>query len=69
MTMGTVELMERGMRCLAENLGDVEAERFIAAIMRERFDYTRWRQRLFAGMSPREFNEAAAAFAKTIENE
>jgi len=33
-----------GLRALIEVLGTVEAERFIALINRERFDYTKWRQ-------------------------
>jgi len=40
-------LRDRGMRVLAEQLGLVEAERFIALIRREPFDYTEWRQGLF----------------------
>lgn len=33
-----------GMRALIQNLGTVEAERFIALINREHFDYTEWRK-------------------------
>ena len=40
-------LRDRGMRVLAEQLGLVEAERFIALIRREPFDYTQWRQGLY----------------------
>ncbi len=39
-------LKDEGMRVLAENLGIVEAERFIALMRREPFDYTRWREGL-----------------------
>ena len=38
------ELKQKGIHILAQYLGDVEAERFIALILRERFDYTLWRQ-------------------------
>ena len=38
------ELKSKGFRLLVRYLGDVEAERFIALIQREPFDYTRWRQ-------------------------
>lgn len=38
------EIKLRGLRILSEHLGDVEAERFIALIQRESFDYTKWRQ-------------------------
>ncbi len=33
-----------GIRALMDVLGTVEAERFIALINRERFDYTEWRK-------------------------
>jgi hypothetical protein len=33
-----------GIRALIDVLGTVEAERFIALINRERFDYTEWRK-------------------------
>jgi len=37
----------KGVAALSRSLGLVEAERFIALIQRERFDYTKWRQDLF----------------------
>ena len=67
MSASTVELMNRGMNCLIEQLGNVEAERFVAAIMREKFDYTKWRQEHWPEMTSEEFNAAAVAYAKTIE--
>ena len=44
-------LKDEGMRILAEQLGLVEAERFIALMSREPFDYTKWRQGLFNDVS------------------
>lgn len=38
------EIKIKGMRVLSEQLGDVEAERFVALILRDQFDYTQWRQ-------------------------
>jgi len=38
------EIRSRGVAALAAALGDVEAERFIALIQREPFDYTEWRR-------------------------
>ena len=43
----TVELLSRGMKCLVQNMGVVDAEYFIAAVQRERFDYTKWHQEYF----------------------
>ena len=40
-------LKDEGMRILAEQLGIVEAERFVALMRREPFDYTQWRQGLY----------------------
>ena len=49
-------LRNEGMRVLAENLGWVEAERFIALMLREPFDYTEW-QRAIQGRSLERFFE------------
>jgi len=35
-----------GMNALCEKLGEVDAERFVALILREPFDYTAWRENL-----------------------
>jgi hypothetical protein len=43
-------LKRDGMRVLAENLGIVEAERFITLMLRERFNYTEWQRTLYADM-------------------
>jgi hypothetical protein len=52
-------LRNKGLRVLINNLGNVEAERFISLINREPFDYTEWQQNLFTGMSVRELSNAA----------
>ena len=38
------EIKIKGIRALIKSLGEVEAERFIALMQREPFDYTEWRQ-------------------------
>ena len=38
------EIRFEGIRTLMQVLGTIEAERFIALINRERFDYTEWRK-------------------------
>ncbi len=43
MSINTIEVIERGMKCLSDNIGAKETEIFIATILRERFDYTQWR--------------------------
>ena len=42
MANSTVELMNRGMRCLISQMGIVEAEEFISTIIQEKFDYTKF---------------------------
>ena len=44
-------LKSRGMHILSEQLGLVEAERFISLRRREPFDYTKWRQRLYVDVT------------------
>ena len=53
------EVKLKGLKILAEHLGDVEAERFIALIQREPFDYTKWRQNLDGEMSIEEISQKA----------
>ena len=40
-------IMKKGMECLARNLGVVEVEIFISAIVKSAYDYTQWRQEYF----------------------
>lgn len=58
----TTEIMERGMSCLLENLGVVDTEQFISVIIREKFDYTKWRRNYFGDSSVEEINSAAAEY-------
>ena len=50
------------MKCLMEQLGVVEAERFVATVIRERFDYTRWQRDYFSEKTPEEISREAEAF-------
>ncbi|MBQ3918832.1 MAG: hypothetical protein II695_04090 [Oscillospiraceae bacterium] len=62
--INTVDILNRGMECLTEGLGVVEAEQFISVIIRERFDYTRWQREYFDGLAPGEFHDKAIKYAK-----
>ena len=55
------EIRLKGVQVLAEYLGDVEAERFIALIQREPFDYTKWRQCLDEDLSIEDISQKAMA--------
>ena len=45
-----------------------EAERFITLIQREKFDYTKWRENLFDGLSGPEISKKAMEFQETLKN-
>jgi hypothetical protein len=58
-------LLDRGMRCLNKELGILDAERFVALLLREPFDYTEWRrEHLFVGMSLDEIIDEADKYCK-----
>ena len=55
------EIKVKGIQILAQYLGDVEAERFVALIQREPFDYTKWRQEIDEELSIEEISRRAMA--------
>lgn len=55
------EIRVKVMQILAKHLGDVEAERFIALIQREPFDYTKQRKGLDEDLSIEDISEKAMA--------
>ena len=61
------EIKILGFEILSRHLGLVEAERFITLIQREKFDYTQWRQTLFAELSGEEISQLAMAFRQEKE--
>ncbi|MBO4314008.1 MAG: hypothetical protein J5838_06900 [Desulfovibrio sp.] len=65
MSTDTVELMNRGMHCLMEHMGALDAQRFISAVLREKYDYSQWQSEYFDGVTPEEFSAAALEWAKT----
>jgi hypothetical protein len=55
-------LRDTGMKVLKENLGLMEAERFVTLLLRESFDYTKWREgfvKKFEDMSVEEASKLA----------
>lgn len=57
--MTDTEIRSKGLGILAKHLGDVEAERFIALMQRELFDYTKWRQGMDEDLSIEEISRKA----------
>ena len=64
MASSTVEIMNKGMKCLTEHMGIIEAERFISLIIQEKFDYTKWQRDFFDGKSPEEISKEASEYEK-----
>ncbi len=58
------EIKIKGFQILAQYLGDIEAERFVALIQREPFDYTKWRQDMDEDLSLEEISRKAMALRK-----
>lgn len=69
MKLSDTEIKIKGMKTLSRDLGLVEAERFISLIQRDRFDYTKWREDLFEGMSGDEISQKAEEFAKKLKQD
>lgn len=64
--INSASLLNKGMEYLTEKLGLVEAERFIALIQSEKFNYTEWRkENLFQDMSIDELSKAAMEYRKS----
>ena len=53
------------MNALLSSLGEVDAERFIAMIKRDTFDYTEWRRDLWKDKSLDEIHEMATEYARS----
>lgn len=63
------EVRVRGLSALVEALGPVEAERFIALLLREPFDYTQWQRSLWAKQGVHEISQAAMTLRGASRNE
>ena len=65
MSTNSIEVIDKGLRCLSANMGVKEAELFISTLLREKFDYTLWRQSFVEGIST--FEELDALLERTKE--
>ncbi|MDD4346796.1 MAG: hypothetical protein PHZ11_07930 [Desulfitobacteriaceae bacterium] len=52
-------LQKSAMKCLIDNFGNVEAERFISLLIKEPFDYTKWQETLYEDLSVEELSKEA----------
>lgn len=63
------EIRMEGMRALIGTLGLIEAERFLIAVSRDRFDYTEWRRHNLNQLSVEQFALAANKLAEQLNAE
>ena len=59
MMLTDTEIKVTGVDALVTALGEVQAEKFIAMIQREPFDYTQWHRTLWPDKSIEEISQAA----------
>lgn len=62
--MNQAEILNDGVDWLRQKFGDVGTELFISLIIREKFDYTRWRRQFFGNKTVSEINEEAAEYSR-----
>lgn len=61
------EIRLEGFKVLSGALGEVEAEKFIALIKRDPFDYTRWQRKLWPEKSIEDISTMAMRSRKSTE--
>ena len=62
--MTNAEIKKKGLTVLIENLGDVEAEKFIRLLRQDPFDYTTWQDALWENKSVKQLSEEAMKYRK-----
>ena len=62
------EIKIKGMEILIEELGEVEAERFISLMIKEPFDYTKWQRGLFKKKTIEEISKEAMEIRRVRDN-
>lgn len=53
------EIRKTGLSALINALGSVDAERFVALVQRDAFDYTKWQRTLWPHASVEDLDKAA----------
>ena len=60
------EIRMKGMQALISALGLLEAERFLVAVSRDKFDYTEWRRNGLPEMTIEEISASANKLADSL---
>ncbi|MEW6482159.1 MAG: hypothetical protein AB1397_04075 [bacterium] len=61
------EIKLDGIKTLMDALGKLEAERFIALIKREPFDYTQWQKDMWSERTIKEISNAAMEYRNEVK--
>ena len=59
-------LRVEAMNTLIRNLGEVDAERFVAIVKGDSFDYTKWRSNLWKDKSIEDIHKMATEYEATL---
>ena len=59
-------IKKEGFEVLRNKLGEVNMERFIVLVNREKFNYTEWRKNLFEDLKLEELAEKADQYSKGL---
>jgi hypothetical protein len=65
--MTNAEIKKKGLKVLIENLGDVEAEKFIRLLRQDPFDYTTWQDTLWENKSVKQVSEESMKYRERGE--
>lgn len=63
------EIKEKGLKVLVENLGDLDAEKFISLIIKDPFDYTEWQGGLWRGETVEQISQSAMNYRQKRRTE
>jgi len=61
------EIKVKGTKALIKAMGAVDAERYIALITREKFNYTEWRRTMLPDESVKEISKAAMRYREKAQ--
>ena len=67
--MNDTVLKQSVMKHLIDNFGHVQTERFIALIIKEPFDYTKWQENLYEDLSIEELSRKAMEHRRTKQSQ
>ena len=63
--MNDTILSQSIIKCLIDNFGIIQTERFISLIIKEPFDYTLWQRNLYSNMTVDELFTSASNWKKS----